>query len=256
MKRIGIVVAAVALLPGCGLPIGVQLAFLAADGISLVATDKTPSDHALSAIAEQDCAMWRPFKGDPICSNLPAAEPDGARPGTAVAEGEPAQPEVVVAEAVPPLPRPTGDVTFSSWALPDISTTDVAAASDTAAEAAAPVPPIKRAAPPAKIIANLAKPSADSIYLVVASFDTTDRARNMAGRHAALKPQVVRGEAKGATVYRVVVGPFAKSDQVAQRHRLEVAGIADAWPLPYTAVQVAAAPTVKPVQMAEAAPSR
>jgi len=54
-------------LSGCGIPIGVSIASWAADGISLVATKKSISDHGISAVAQKDCAIWRIFKGESIC---------------------------------------------------------------------------------------------------------------------------------------------------------------------------------------------
>lgn len=271
MKRLGVVVAAVALLTGCGLPVGVQMASLAIQGISLAATEKTPSDHVISMVAEKDCATWRALTGEPICSDQ-----------------QPAESAVMVAEAATPRPTPDEPTEPSSWALPAVAVAplpDIAdfvtaagpaeavAASDTpasapaiAVETAAPLLPApqvpaprvavakavaaKSPAPPST--ATAAVPATGAIYLVVASFDTTERARQLAGRHASLKPQVVKGEAKGNTVYRVVVGPVAKSGQGAERRRLEAAGLKDAWALPSDAVQVVKASPVKPIQVAAA----
>ena len=70
-------VSAVALLPmvlsGCGVPIGLQVASWALDGISLLATEKSVSDHGISAIAQKDCAIWRVFKGESICRETAAS---------------------------------------------------------------------------------------------------------------------------------------------------------------------------------------
>ncbi len=46
-------------LGGCVLPPGVTYFSFALDGVSLVTTGKSVSDHALSAAVEKDCAMWR-----------------------------------------------------------------------------------------------------------------------------------------------------------------------------------------------------
>lgn len=246
MKRIGVVVVAVALLPGCGLPIGVQMASLAVQGMSLAATGKTPTDHGISALAEKDCATWRPLAGEPICSDLPGEVGD-----VMVAEAtEPATDEAVAPSAV-----------SASWALPD-----VAAAERTAKPAADPESFVTAAGqdqtPPAKarvVSPSVAKTpsvkgpavvteSPADLYFVVGSFDTTSRAHTLANRHAALKPRVVQGEARGNTVYRVVVGPFAKSAQTAERRKLAAAGLADAWPLSATPAAVVRA---EPVQVAE-----
>ncbi|MEL0113422.1 MAG: hypothetical protein VW835_16955 [Rickettsiales bacterium] len=55
------------MLGGCGLPVAVQIASLAIDGISLVSTGKTTTDHALSTAANSDCALHRSLKGEDIC---------------------------------------------------------------------------------------------------------------------------------------------------------------------------------------------
>ena len=36
---------------------------------------KSVSDHAISAVAQKDCATWRLIKGDPICVDYPSEEP-------------------------------------------------------------------------------------------------------------------------------------------------------------------------------------
>lgn len=55
------------LLAGCGMPIGIQIASLFADGISVLTTEKTLTDHGISAVAEKDCALWRGVEGKDIC---------------------------------------------------------------------------------------------------------------------------------------------------------------------------------------------
>ena len=69
-------------LSGCivALPPAIQLASLALDGVSYATTGKSVTDHAISGITAQDCAMARVLKGDDICSNIPievAMLPDG-----------------------------------------------------------------------------------------------------------------------------------------------------------------------------------
>lgn len=51
------------------LPTSVQVASLAFDGISFLATGKTVGDHALSAATDQDCAMSRALSGKTICND-------------------------------------------------------------------------------------------------------------------------------------------------------------------------------------------
>ncbi len=56
------------LLGACALPVPVQVASWALDGVSLITTHKSVADHGLSLIANEDCAMWRAVEGDNICS--------------------------------------------------------------------------------------------------------------------------------------------------------------------------------------------
>ena len=69
-------------LSGCivALPPAIQLASLALDGVSYAATGKSVTDHAISGITAQDCAMARVLKGNDICSDAVtevAMLPDG-----------------------------------------------------------------------------------------------------------------------------------------------------------------------------------
>jgi hypothetical protein len=55
-------------LNGCALPPALTIASFAADGVSYLATGKSTTDHALSAIAQEDCAMMRAIAEKPICA--------------------------------------------------------------------------------------------------------------------------------------------------------------------------------------------
>jgi hypothetical protein len=55
------------LLAGCALPPALTLASFAADGISYVATGKSTTDHAISVVAQEDCAVIRALKEEAIC---------------------------------------------------------------------------------------------------------------------------------------------------------------------------------------------
>jgi len=58
-------------LSGCALPPAVSIASFAADGISYVLTGKNTTDHAISAVVRQDCALIRVVRDKEIC------DPDG-----------------------------------------------------------------------------------------------------------------------------------------------------------------------------------
>lgn len=62
------------LVAGCALPIGVQIATLVADGVSLMTTKKTLTDHGLSAMTSKDCTIWRGVTGEEFCQEYPAGQ--------------------------------------------------------------------------------------------------------------------------------------------------------------------------------------
>ena len=57
-------------LSGCivAMPPAVQAASFALDGLSYAATGKSVTDHAISAMANKDCAMARALNGEDICT--------------------------------------------------------------------------------------------------------------------------------------------------------------------------------------------
>lgn len=67
--KIAVVAGSVVSLSGCivALPPAVQMASLALDGVSYLATGKSVTDHAISTVTAQDCAMLRMLKGDNVC---------------------------------------------------------------------------------------------------------------------------------------------------------------------------------------------
>ena len=51
----------------CGVPLAVSGASYAADGGLLAETHKTSTDHLISMVSKQDCALWRVIKGRKVC---------------------------------------------------------------------------------------------------------------------------------------------------------------------------------------------
>lgn len=68
VKKI-LVVAAPLLLSACGGPVELTVAKLAGDLISYVTTGKSTTDHAVSVVADRDCALHRPLFSDDICKD-------------------------------------------------------------------------------------------------------------------------------------------------------------------------------------------
>ncbi len=54
---------------GCAVPVPVQVASWAIDGISYLTTQKSLTDHGLSFVAQKDCALWRGIQGKNICDS-------------------------------------------------------------------------------------------------------------------------------------------------------------------------------------------
>jgi hypothetical protein len=57
------------LLAGCAIPPALTIASLAVDGVSYLSTGKSTTDHALSAVASEDCALMRVLQEKAICTS-------------------------------------------------------------------------------------------------------------------------------------------------------------------------------------------
>ena len=83
------------LLNARALPASFSIASLAIDGISYATSGKSVSDHAISAVANEDCAMWRALQARPICRDrdVPAT-----MVAAAPAAGGSTAPEIAITE--------------------------------------------------------------------------------------------------------------------------------------------------------------
>ncbi len=250
--RILATVALPLLLGGCGLPIGIQIASLLADGVSFITTEKTLTDHGISIVAKKDCAMWRGLKGDDICHNadidalnvaaidepLPVAPTPGE---TALFESEPSEliaaPDTMLAEITP-------EDTPTQVAASDVEVIETVTAP-------VPVPPILEivaAAPEPAVEAATVEPAVvkpqGGAFLIIASYHRAADADRFARSQDAFETFVLAGRAKGRSVYRVAVGPVAKAERDEIRTGLLNAGFADVWMLrqsnPNIIIQLAA----------------
>ena len=206
------------MLGGCFFPATVQVASLIADGISLVTTDKTLTDHGLSAITSKDCAVWRVVNGEDVCRDIAPDE------GPVLVENlsPPAAPNAALVD--------TDDVNFVR--TPEIEVASVAPINAT--EALAAPQPIAIVAPLPVLPAPIAKIAGGTFY-VIASFSNINGAKRFARQNAALTPQVLTGTARGKTVYRVATGPVDKASRPAIRAKLADGSFNDAWALTLTA---------------------
>jgi len=68
MRRPVVIIFLGAMLSGCAaLPVPVQIASWAFDGLSVITTQKSLTDHGLSLVAGQDCAIWRGLTEGEVC---------------------------------------------------------------------------------------------------------------------------------------------------------------------------------------------
>jgi hypothetical protein len=61
---------------GCGAPVAAAAASYGADGVSVVESGKTTTDHFASMVSKKDCALWRLFRNRPICEERDPDKPD------------------------------------------------------------------------------------------------------------------------------------------------------------------------------------
>ncbi len=209
-------------LASCVLPPAVTVASFAADGISLVATGKTVSDHALSTAANEDCRMWRLLTGGPVCRTAPLAPVATAPPSPApAAASSAAAPSPGPTAALPPAAAPGLADSSAPHASP--SPTALAAPSPAVSEAtlstapldaistvpSAKLAPAPRAASEKPVLPSLVGvPSGPPVHaeFIIESGTSNDEAQafltRLRGMPAAIRP-VRQGE---VTVYHVVVG--------------------------------------------------
>ncbi len=80
MSKKILILASMLVLGGCALPVPLQIASWAVDGLLLITTEKTMADHSVSLVVQRDCAMVRVVTEGTFCR-----EDDSA---TAVAEAK------------------------------------------------------------------------------------------------------------------------------------------------------------------------
>lgn len=213
------VIVCTVILSGCALPVPVQIASWALDGISFLATNKSISDHGLSMVAQKDCALWRGLKGDEICN-----ESDDA--GTfAVASAD----SPVSDEQPSVKPPQSGQSELDVASLANFET----AAGSSQVEPAV----VSRQQANSKVGERLMisgkriwseRLEAD-LYFVIGSFSERQNARRMIAKYKELGPAVMASRLDGVEVYRVAVGPFTADQKRQMRLHLKQIGIGNAW---------------------------
>jgi len=200
-----ILFASTLLVGGCALPISVQVATWAASGFSYVTTGKGISHHAVSAIAEQDCAMHRIAFGEAMCNE---AQGDG----TVVVENGPPNTATGPGTNVPT--KPLRDSIIALATNPKDSLLPASDISKT--------PPLNNAllaiAHTLSKIENdqgsamVADNQGNKSYLVIGHYQVFEEAEKIRARHTALGAKIRMILQEGALLYRVTAGPFNQPD--------------------------------------------
>lgn len=204
-------------LAGCaGIPAAVSAASLYVDTILYLRTNKSSTDHIVSAAMERDCAVFNLFRDGALCRDAPPPSlivevtrevqnvPPGAPPPQAVAEVMPA----TLSDGMP-------------------------------AAGAAPLPARKPEPPPAAgqteaadMPAAAQKREGPAVLVVFGSFAHRAQAEELLQRIARPDASIVAADVRGRLYHRVVVSstdPAAAGRLLAEARGI---GIRDAWLLP------------------------
>ena len=138
VRRGGFLLLCLLLLEGCAIPLPVQIAGWALDGLSVLATKKTLFDHGVSVVAQKDCALWRTWNGEAVCVKE-------VEDGVAVA--------AVEAEALPALTAPSPAPVLTMPVQLDARGADVDPEISPATAVATPKTPARPAPEPEIVVA-------------------------------------------------------------------------------------------------------
>lgn len=255
--RIGLAVGATAIatvgLAGCaGVPVALSAASLYVDTVLYLRTEKSATDHILSAAADRDCGLMNLFREGRICTDEPAPalvaelmrEVEMVPPGTAVGPRVRVPVEIkpaAVAEAVKP-------VAIEVAAAPPTTLADATPAAGAAplpAKTAMPASVAKPDRKPATIVrvadvtpqtpAEPAIQRGEARFLVVVgSFAKRDQAERHRERLDRPGAEIVAATVRGRTYHRVVLPPAGRGEALREVAQVRTAGIRDAWMLPWS----------------------
>ncbi len=143
------------LLSACGAPVAVTAASYGADGVSLVDSGKSTSDHFISMVSKKDCAMWRILRGRSVCNE----RKDGRDPYKVDYDQANRLPSEDGISYAPPL-HAAPDAPVTSWSAAAYAKPEPVPEPPQTAQPAAPAKPepVVAEAPPAPPAAVAAKP--------------------------------------------------------------------------------------------------
>jgi hypothetical protein len=278
MRKSVVVIGACALLGGCALPVPIQVASWAIDIISVVTTEKSITDHGLSALTQKDCALYRAVTEEDniVCRDVDDRKDvmtaDAGADAAALADKDapPAAPRFEAVEAQvakADVPPPAAFETAAGNEQPVAVKIDLAALQPVAEKTDRPFVRFAQletheVQAPATAVQSVALPSnpaatdrpQEGFYYVIGSFRGSDRAKRHMQTFRSLVPAVLHGKIgrDGRDVYRVVVGPFKAQERSVAFRRIKRAGIADTWAIRVSPKDWSVAARMHPTQQADA----
>ena len=251
---VGLLSVSVLLITGCAVPVPFQVASWALDGISYVMTEKSMTDHGLSAVAQKDCAVWRGVTAGELCREwqdgsgiLMVDKSATDLPGATAGFKPRARLDILTRDPKLGDSQRSGDqmmnlVTDSGSGTEPVSATNLA---QPVRNFAAPTPSLllrksialstkqKRSGPKALSVSmtrvGARSEPASGLYFVIGSFRKFGSARALASRHGVLVPAVLMAKLDGGPVYRVVVGPAVSGREKYLHRRISEMGLRDTW---------------------------
>ncbi len=209
----------------------------AVDGVSLLVSGKSISDHALSAANDEDCAMWRVFKDRPICREYEA--PDAVLAAVPVVDeptpsvDEPDEAEILVAEAATETTPETKDTYIETVSASRPQREAVALAANEANEdivaTSAEATPMEIAAIAALAPAAGKPKPKPRHFIVLGSYLKETYAKDALTRGRDFAPRMVRVRVRGKVYHRVVSGPYARDAISSVRKSLTGEGFRRSW---------------------------
>jgi hypothetical protein len=195
-----LLVAVSSCLSGCAL----TLEMMAISGISYLATGKSLSDNAFSAVTNRDCALHRIIMNQAVCVESVENEqvPANTNDEFMLARNKTADTDETELATAQNINSPAEDLAAG---LPS----DVVAGFDTVSMSNFAVlidePKVKST-----------EYSSAQTFAVVGSFNNYQYAQRRNEKYLSFNPQIIKNHVDSATKYRVVVGPVKRHDFIAE----------------------------------------
>lgn len=165
--RISLAIVLPFLLGGCALPPAISIASLAVDGLSFASTGKSATDHAISATAKKDCAVFRVVKDEKVCKEFE----EGEKPALYMAAEEWEAGGEIVGVSGPNAPaRPVVETnTVPDQLVEDIWMEGAEGEGDASRPGSKPVPPSARTGAPIPVAVSDVLDELDRVEVARAS---------------------------------------------------------------------------------------